>query len=63
MEENKKFYQMIIKQMKQLHIIETEYITGNQMKILFDLFIQYYAIGCCDNSEIKSSVSGVKTSF
>lgn len=53
MEENKRFYQMIINLMKEQKIIDTEYITKNQMEILIDLFIQYYTIVFCDNSEIK----------
>jgi len=63
MEENKQYYQMIINLMKQQNIIKTEYITKNQMEELLNLFIQYYTIVCCDNSEIKSSVSEEKRSF
>lgn len=63
MEENKQIYQQIINQMKQLEIIQTEYITKNQMKILLHLFIQYYTMVCCDNCEMKLSVSGEKWSF
>ncbi len=63
MEENKQIYQRIINQMKQLEIIQTEYITKNQMEILLHLFIQYYSMVCCDNSEMKLSVSGEKWSF
>lgn len=63
MEENKQYYQMIIKLMKERNIIKTEYITKNQMEILLNLFMQYYTIVCCDNFEIKSSVSEEKWSF
>ena len=42
MEENKQIYQRIINQMKQLEIIQTEYITKNQMEILLHLFIILY---------------------
>lgn len=63
MEENKQYYQMIIKLMKERNIIKTEYITKNQMEILLNLFMQYYTIVYCDNFEIKSSVSEEKWSF
>lgn len=53
MEENKQYYQMIINLMKEQNIIKTEHITKNQMEMLIDLFMQYYTIVFCNNSEIK----------
>ena len=40
MEKNKQFYKVMIKLMKQLNIIETEYITKKQMKILLDILLK-----------------------